>query len=215
MARQIADIEIGQKINRLTLREKFYKNGIRYGSFDCECGNTKETTIWFVYKEKTRSCGCLKKEIDRQKIIERCTTHGMSDTVEHNTWMGIKARCYNVKNTEYKSYGGRGIRMSEEWLSSFETFYNDLGPKPDDSYHIGRKDHFDHYCRENCRWIDTKEESVDNDNNRFLLAFNKIKTLLHWIKDKKCKCNIDILKYRLYTLGWSPEKSITTVVYEG
>lgn len=216
MARIIADMEIGQKINKLTLKEKFRKNGTRWGKFECDCKkenpNIVEKLIWMVVNEKTKSCSCLKKIMDRQKIIERCTTHGMSDTVEHNTWMSMKARCYKQYDNNYIYYGGRGVRICDEWLSNFSKFYEDMGPKPQPNklYHIGRKDHDKPYCKENCRWATKEDESVDSLNNLNIIAFGQSKRLLHWLEDERCKAGLEIIKYRLWSLGWSTEKAIST-----
>jgi hypothetical protein len=50
---------------------------------------------------------------------------------EYRSWQSMKARCYNKNHISYKNYGERGITVCNEWLSSFETFLNDLGYKPD------------------------------------------------------------------------------------
>lgn len=211
------DMEIGQKINRLTLKEKFNKNGLRYGLFDCDCGKSKEMKIWFVAKEKIISCGCATIEHNRKKMTDLNTTHGLSHKLEYRTWKGIKTRCYNKESQDYKAYGGKGIFMSKSWTNSFDNFYRDMGPKPEpiELYHVGRIDHDEDYCKENCRWIDKVQESIDIDNNRSLKAYGEVKSLLKWIIDSRCKCSIENLKYRLYKLGWLPEKSLETIEYEG
>lgn len=47
--------------------------------------------------------------------------HGMSHTVEHNTWISIKRRCYSKNYKQYKDYGGRGIKVCDRWLDCFLT----------------------------------------------------------------------------------------------
>lgn len=72
--------------------------------------------------------------------------------VEWTVWSGIKSRCYCKTNTNYDGYGGKGIKMSDEWKNSFMAFYRDMGPRPGDDFDIDRKDPKGDYCKDNCRW---------------------------------------------------------------
>jgi hypothetical protein len=59
------------------------------------------------------------------------TTHGMSYTSEHKSWAHMKGRCTNPSDQDWDLYGGRGIRVCERWLESFENFYADMGLRPE------------------------------------------------------------------------------------
>lgn len=78
-------------------------------------------------------------------------------------------RCYNKKGKDYEKYGARGIRMSDSWRASFDTFILDMGDRPTPQHSIDRIDNDGNYCKENCRWA-TKEEQSRNrkvfKNNR-------------------------------------------------
>ena len=41
---------------------------------------------------------------------------------------GMRLRCYNENNVNYKYYGGKGVTICDEWLLSFEKFFR-LGYK--------------------------------------------------------------------------------------
>lgn len=78
-------------------------------------------------KGGSKSCGCLAKELLAARNI-LAAKHNMSDSRLYRIWAEVKQRCYNPKATSYENYGGRGIKMCEAWLDSFESFLN--GPLP-------------------------------------------------------------------------------------
>jgi hypothetical protein len=63
----------------------------------------------------------------------------------------MKTRCYNPNATHYEAYGGRGIKVSAEWLDSFQNFFADMGPCPE-GMSLDRIDVNGDYCKDNCRW---------------------------------------------------------------
>lgn len=70
---------------------------------------------------------------------------------EYIAWCRMLSRCNNPKDGAYKNYGGRGIKVSDEW-KNFDTFRKDMGPKPSSLYSIERSDCNKNYCKENCLW---------------------------------------------------------------
>lgn len=55
----------------------------------------------------------------RETIGERSRTHGMSNTRLYGVWRGIKDRCNNPNIEHFDRYGGRGIKVCDEWNNSF------------------------------------------------------------------------------------------------
>lgn len=127
----------------------------------CECGNICFVNTNELVTGHTKSCGCYASE----KITERNTTHGMTKSPEYKSWLSAKTRVSNLNAGAAEHYIKRGISMSEEWFNSFEQFYSDMGPKPDSSYSLERKDVNGDYCKENCIW-ETMEIQAYNQRRR-------------------------------------------------
>lgn len=85
-------------------------------------------------------------------------THKMSYTKVYRTWIAMLSRCRNENEPNYVNYGGRGIKVCDEWYR-FEKFYEDMGDLPFYDAQLDRIDNEKGYSKENCRWISAKENS--------------------------------------------------------
>ena len=98
----------------------------------------------------------------KRKLVRTNVTHGMSNTRIYNIYKGMKRRCNNPNAPKYNHYGGKGIKICDEWLSEdgFLNFYNwsmDNGYSNDLT--IDRINANQNYEPYNCRWI-TLEENI-------------------------------------------------------
>jgi len=153
----------GQKFGRLSIIS-FAKreNNKTYFNCLCDCGIIKTLNIANLLNKTTNSCGCLSKEL----IKNRFTTHGLEHTSEYKSWQSLKKRCYNKNCKDYKYYGERGITVCQEWIDSFENFIKDMGMKPSKEHSIDRINNNLGYFKENCKWATKKEQSNNKRSNR-------------------------------------------------
>lgn len=129
---------------------------------------------------------------------------------EYRAWLDIKQRCTNVKSSNYKRYGGRGIEICDEWKDSFEQFIIDVGNRPSINHSIERIDNNGNYEASNCKW-ETKDVQSRNRRTNIFITY-KTDTLC--IKDMANKYGLSemLLWQRLQRLKWSVEKSIETKI---
>lgn len=172
--------KIGKKFGKLTVLEECEerKNNQKVYKCICDCGNTTYVVSGNLrLSGHTRSCGCLKHE-------KYALKHGKSDTKLYNIYNLIKSRCYNKHAKTYKDYGGRGIKVCDEWLNDFMTFYNwsmNNGYKA--GLTIDRIDNNKCYSPDNCRWVDMKTQSNNRRSNIHLTYDGKTRTLKQWAED--------------------------------
>lgn len=131
----------------------------------CECGETEKFLIIgnTMKSGNTTSCGCLRRE----KTGNRFRTHGLYGTPEYTTWIDITRRCYNKNFSQYADYGGRGIKMSNEWKNDFTAFLRDMGKKPTPEHTIDRINNDGNYEKGNCKWA-TYEAQANNKRSNVL-----------------------------------------------
>ena len=111
----------------------------------CRCGCDKQVEK-LVYAESLKnkqstSCGCNSSAL----ISEKSKTHGMSKTKIYHVWNQMKQRCTNKNINGYENYGGRGIKVCEDWLNSFEVF--------------------EQWCKENGWTQGLQIDRIDNNGN--------------------------------------------------
>lgn len=79
-------------------------------------------------------------------------------------WKLMLFRCYNEKSKDYPKYGGKGIKVYEEWRDSFIAFYQwSIENGYDKDLSIDRIDNSKGYFPDNCRWATKKEQQNNRD----------------------------------------------------
>ena len=157
----------GKTFGRLTViapsvPPKTSKSGNKHWLCQCSCGNLTIVNGSALRAKQTTSCGCLQK----QRVSELSKSHGMTHTRLYGIYAGMKKRCYNANNINYKNYGGRGITICDEWLgeNGFQSFVEwAMANGYSDELSIDRIDVNKGYSPENCRWVNS---TIQNFNQR-------------------------------------------------
>jgi hypothetical protein len=148
---------IGKQFGRYTVLSINPNVGRQLLNCRCACGNERTVGPYELQKGMTRSCGCLKNEMQAARL----TTHGLTKSPEYKIWRAIKDRCLNPKDKRYQDYGGRGIAVCDEWRDDFAAFLRDVGPRPSKDLSIDRLDNERGYEKGNVRWS-TREQQAHN-----------------------------------------------------
>ena len=122
----------------------------------CDCGKEVVTYAQNLKTGNTSSCGCL--------ALETRTTHNKWGTKVYKTWDCMVQRCTNPKMTGYIYWGGRGIKVCDEWLNSFDAFYNYVSKLPhygEEGRSLDRIDNDGNYEPNNVRWATRSEQNAN------------------------------------------------------
>lgn len=198
----------GRRFGRLTVIEKscldIGDNGQRYYICRCDCGNMTINYSSDLTCNKTLSCGCYSREIAKQRQLK----HGQKGTRLYTIWENMKKRCYNAKIANYKNYGGRGIKVCEEW-HEFGQFYEwAMANGYNDKLTLDRIDNNGNYEPSNCRWVDKKTQANNTRSNHYLTYNGRTMTMKQWAEELGISYNL--IRDRINKLGWSVEKTFTT-----
>lgn len=140
-----------------------------------KCGREKQT-YWGKDLAKGKNKGTCKCDvIERQRIrkekemeerrVRKATKIRATDHVLYSIWRGIKARCNNPNDKDYKNYGARGITMCEEWKNDFWKFV-EWGEEAGylRGLTIDRVDNNKGYSPDNCVWADRARQQKNKRN---------------------------------------------------
>jgi len=205
VSKKLKDIS-GQRYGRLVALSISHRKGYRtYWLCQCDCGNTTNVYLGKLTTGSTKSCGCLKIEVQQNGSI----THGMAGTKVYNTWARMKARCYDKNNPKYNEWGGRGVTICDEWLHDFETFYEYVGNEPSKSHQIDRINNNKNYEPGNVHWVTGTENARNKRNSKWWFVDGvwyesvyhaaevlgiKYGTIFKWCSNNKNGCHSE-LKY--------------------
>jgi hypothetical protein len=139
--------------------------------------------------------------------------HGESHTRLHNIWLDMRRRCENPSRQAYSRYGGRGIKVCDEWQDylCFAEWARSNGYA--DNLTIERNDVNGIYCPKNCTWVPL-EAQARNRRPTFWVTFDGRKMSLAEA------CELAGLPYkqvhhRISRLGWSIDRALSTPMQRG
>ena len=175
----------GNRFGKLVAIERIgNRNGQALWLCKCDCGKYTDVPGSALRSGGTKSCGCLHGE----KIKETNVTHGMTKTRSYRKYQHMKGRCYTKTDSRYMDYGGRGIKICNEWLGErgFENFakwaiengYSGDGDTWNNT--IDRIDNDGDYCPENCRIVNQLIQSNNRRTNRLETVNGETHTIAEW-----------------------------------
>ncbi len=201
------EIEIGKRVGKLiVLRKTIGKWRATYYECQCDCGNLTITRATDLKRNRTTSCGCVRRSVGGI----RATIHGHSrlsgTTSTYNSWAAMLQRCLNENCPAYPRYGGRGIMVCDKWRS-FSGFLEDMAAKPNNNFTIERLDFNGNYCKENCVWLESEKQG-SNRSSCIMLTFNgKTQNMMAWAKE--LGIGYMRLRNRIVVSKWSAERALS------
>ncbi len=208
MNKNIKDIT-GQTFNRLTAIEFVEcRNGYACWRFQCSCGNQKILPGYSVRNGSVKSCGCLHHDRDFAKLKLKGDRNERGLPILYSIYTNMKYRCNNPNIPEYSNYGGRGIKVCDEWSHDYDAFYDwAMSNGYSKDLTLDRINNDGDYSPSNCRWATKIVQQNNTRANIFLEYDGKRLTLAQWARE--LGVNYQMLRYR-YRAGWDTERILTT-----
>lgn len=183
----------------------------------CDCGNDTQTKInTFRYGMK-KSCGCLRKEAHKGIHIPKTNNHKYGNITMaeyrrlYSKYKNMKIRCYDDSYRCFDRYGGREIKVCNEWLQSSQSFIkwaiNNGGL--DRTLTLDRINNDGDYSPDNCRFVSMKIQNRNRWNNRKVVFLGKERLMIELAEEYNI--DIDVLRDRIDN-GWEIEHALTTPV---
>ena len=155
----------GQRFGLLTVLEFV---GQTHWKCRCLCGSEKVINGPNLRYGRTRSCGCLCKQVsseigsrlgNKHNGFKHGGTEGGTETREYQSWKAMLGRCRNPHRFRWDRYGGAGVKVCDHWLD-FRIFLADMGPRPEGTT-LGRYGDVGNYEPGNCKWMTPKEQAAE------------------------------------------------------
>lgn len=196
------------------------KNGLRYYYLcHCKCGVEKIVIAQSLLKGTSKSCGCysFSDEVNAKRA-ETHKTHGYSRTRLYKIWIGIKVRCYgNPNRKNYNLYGGRGIKMCDEWINDFMLFrewalthgYDENAERGECT--IDRINVNGDYAPDNCRFITLQEQCNNRRKTTFITYKGETKPMADWCRQYGLRVNT---AHKRIKMGWDLDKVFNEPIHQ-
>lgn len=201
---------IGQRFGMLTVIGFVHKNRAWHWKCKCDCGKDIVTIAGNVKQGLSKSCGCM----GAQMASSRLKRHGMSGSRLNGIYKNMKRRCYSPQDRFYKDWGGRGIKICDEWLLEGGKFFYEwaLANGYQDDLSIERMDVNKDYSPDNCCWIPVKEQAWNRRTSHMIEYDGQTKCLSEWCK--VLHLNEKVIRQRIIR-GMNFEDAIKTPMKKG
>ena len=200
---------VGKKYGRLTVIKEngMTKHGNAKWDCLCECGNIVNVVGSNLRHGITSSCGCFQKERAREARKKISNPNCFYKKPWFGSYKSMLRRCYDEKEIGYKRYGGRGIKVCEEWhdIANFEKWVNTSNYSK--GLTIDRIDNDKDYGPNNCRWVDMRVQSNNRRNTIYFTNNGETHSAGDWARI----LNVDIsVLHRRRSKGWTDKEILET-----
>ena len=152
----------------------------------CDCGVVKRIRGQYLRNGDAVSCGCYQRKAVR-KHGKRGKKGDPRDPT-YTSFISMRGRVLNPNNRAYHNYGGRGIKICQEWMDGgFVQFLKDMGERPEGTS-LDRIDTNGDYSPENCRWATPLEQGQNKRGVRLFTHNGKTQSFSAWAKELKTTC---------------------------
>ena len=202
---------IGNKYGKLTVISIEKQNNRTFLKCKCDCGNYILREVYMIGSGVVKSCGCAKVEAikkynasgqhSRSRLKDGRSLHPL-----YGTWFQMISRCENPAQKHYDRYGGRGIKVCDEWHDfwNFVKWSDSIGGRPK-GHTLDRVNNDGDYEPSNCRWADWRTQKTNTSANVFLEYNGVKKTMIEWCEE--LNIHPHTLQNRIKN-GWSVERSL-------
>lgn len=134
--------------------------------------------------------------------------HGMRNSAEYNAWRSMKKRCLLPQCPAFAFYGGSGVTIHAEWITSFEDFFAYVGLRPSPAHSLDRfPNPKGNYEPGNVRWATDEQQNQNRGDYNILVPFNgSMVTVSEWAKVTGGNAH---LVYERIKRGWEPGRALS------
>lgn len=163
----VRGVKVGADFGRLRVLGSAFRIGRNWFAVCvCKCGEVRvvETAkLESGHSKACRACGLNIARVYRESGVAPAKHGDAKDgkkSLLYHIWRELKARCKNSKHKSYGRYGGRGIRVCDEWSSSYVAFREwAMNSGYQEGLSIDRVDNDGGYEPSNCQWMTRGENS--------------------------------------------------------
>lgn len=203
----------GVRFGKLVAKSIAFRRNAAYWNCDCDCGKTTVVRAALLKNGTVASCGCGSVE---QARLNCKKWHNRNEKIPieyrqklKNCYQNMLKRCTDPSNKRWECYGGRGIRVCDEWIApgGRQRFYNwALAAGYRAGLQIDRIDVNGNYSPNNCRFVDPVIQANNTRRNRVITWQGESMTLADWAR--KFGLSYSSMQHRV-DRGWSMERIAT------
>lgn len=203
----------GQTVGRLKVirrADDYVGSNYRAAQWECVCSCPQQTRVIVrgtqLRSGHTNSCGCYHSDITSLANTSHGDTVGGEAKRLYRIWAHMLDRCENPNANEYKDYGGRGVKVCDEWhdYAVFKGWAINNGYE--DTLSIDRIEVDGDYEPGNCRWAGFERQANNTRRNRKLTLNGETHTMAEWSRILGIPYNR--INTRIHR-GWPVERALS------